>query len=768
MKKLLDALASLKLAVILLVLLLVGLSAGTIIESQRGVEVAGRAVYYAWWFIGLQLFFALNVVTSIVTFFPWGKARIGYLVTHGGMLVILLGATTTYFFKSEGQLGLWEGESGNRLIQPSKSGEQQVQATLPFTVKLIDFRIDHYPGTMRPANFRSDVEITEADGSRSQRAIWMNNPLTLHGWTLFQSSYQQSGGREATILSVSKDPGQDIAFLGYGLLTVGLCIVLGTRIGVFRASARRAEEASKPAGMGKSMQVLGALALLAAAGGARADAQLDALRRLPVQHDGRTMPLDTLARESVWKITGRSAWPGQEAVQTVVGWWENPQQAANTPFIPVGGELAVAAGLPSSADHATFSQLVGNPRVLQLMDEARRLNAEQQPRRGVVAEAEKAEERLVLFQGFLNREAIRSMPVPGDPMARWNPLPGTTAVELASMASGPRLPGWPAASDADRELTYNGVRPARLAWIILLVALVISLFAWNGRSKLLDGLALAGLAGGFAAMTWGIALRWQIGGRVPAANMYESMLFLAWGVGLFAVVAFAFMRNRLVVMNANAGAALAMMLTDLLPMDRFIHPVPPVLAGTPWLAIHVPIIMVSYSVLALGVVIAHMQIGWQIFKPEREDMAARMNQLLYWYMQVGQILLIVGIFTGSIWAASSWGRYWGWDPKEVWSLVAWLAYIAILHGRWDRLIGPFGVAALSIVAFQTILMTYLGVNYVLGTGLHSYGFGDSPVMFWMIVVAVVEGAFLALGVAAHRKHQRGGGGGDSSRLATAA
>jgi len=235
--------------------------------------------------------------------------------------------------------------------------------------------------------------------------------------------------------------------------------------------------------------------------------------------------------------------------------------------------------------------------------------------------------------------------------------------------------------------------------------------------------------------------------------MFESLLFLAWGAGLFAVVAFALLRNRLVVLNANAMAALTMALADLLPIDSFVHPVAPVLAGTPWLAIHVPIIMVSYAVLALGVVVAHMQIGFTIFAPARAEVIQRMNELLYWYTMVGSILLIAGILTGSIWAASSWGRYWGWDPKEVWSLVAFLAYLAILHARWDQLIGPFGVAAISIIAFQTILMTYLGVNFVLSTGLHSYGFGDSPVVTWMIVVALAEAAFLVAGLASHRKRQ---------------
>ena len=171
-----------------------------------------------------------------------------------------------------------------------------------------------------------------------------------------------------------------------------------------------------------------------------------------------------------------------------------------------------------------------------------------------------------------------------------------------------------------------------------------------------------------------------------------------------------------------------MALTDLLPIDRFVHPMPPVLSGTYWLAIHVPIIMVGYAVLALGMVVAHMQIGVAGLRSPAAERRPPMADLQYWYIHVGSILLVAGILTGSMWAASSWGRYWGWDPKEVWSLVAFLAYMAILHARAERLIGDFGVAAWSIAAFQTILMTYLGVNFVLASGLHSYGFGDSSVV----------------------------------------
>jgi ABC-type transport system involved in cytochrome c biogenesis permease subunit len=236
------------------------------------------------------------------------------------------------------------------------------------------------------------------------------------------------------------------------------------------------------------------------------------------------------------------------------------------------------------------------------------------------------------------------------------------------------------------------------------------------------------------------------------------------------------------------------------------------------MSIHVPVIMVSYSVLALAVVIAHVLLVAMAATPRRQDLIATIDSLHYWYIHVGAILLAAGIITGSMWAASSWGRYWGWDPKEVWSLVAFVGYLAILHRRLDRTTTPkwlyglgallgvalfamvapklapltetkllalagtlasmlffvlargrFAIAVKSILAFWLIVMTYVGVNYVLGTGLHSYGFGTGAVvryLFWiggldlalvMVCTAVYLGRRGPDGVAKGRKGHRGKG-----------
>jgi cytochrome c-type biogenesis protein CcsB len=763
---------SIRIAVVLLTIILVVLAAGTIVESARGSAEAQRLVYLAGWFRALLAVFALNLACSLVDLWPWGRDRIGFVLTHGAMLLVLGGALLTDRYKVEGRLVVWEGEERAAIAIAGPAGDVRGHATLPFAIRLDAFEIDYYQGTARPAMFRSRVTVRDlTDGRTFPAVIEMNRELSHAGYRVFQSGYQQGRDRDQSVLLVSRDPGQALVFGGYGLLMAGMLTVLGTRIA--QRAAGRARLAAERARVGRraaAAAVAGLLFLGTAPGAARAadpeparggeargaaptaaapglhpaaPETLDALRRLPVQHDGRVMPLDTLAREGVWKVTGDWRWEDGDPVATVMGWTFEPYRWAAAPVVRIGGrDLAGAIGLPPSVRRASFNDLVRNGRFLDLLGRARAAARQERPLADLERRAFELEERLLVLQGFLNRERIRPIPPAGDRGAAWSAPPrlDSPADLLAARAASA---GVAEAGRIDLEVAYNRARPSRLAWWVLAPAAAAALLSLLRPRRLLDGLALAGLIAGFGVMTWGIWARWQAAARIPASNMYESLLFLGWGVGLFAVAALLVPKSRLVVFNAAAMAALTMALTDLLPLDRFIHPMPPVLSGTPWLAIHVPIIMVSYSVLALGVLIAHMQIGLAIAAPRRGDLASKMNDLLYWYLHVGSILLIAGILTGSIWAASSWGRYWGWDPKEVWSLVAFLAYVAILHGRFDRLIGPFGAAALSIVAFWTILMTYLGVNFILAAGLHAYGFGGSGVVRWLAIIGLLEAGFLA-------------------------
>jgi len=757
-------LASLKLNTALLVFIVLVLAAGTIVESRLGTQAA-RSIYYAPWFQGLLVLFGVNIACSLWERWPWGRERIGFALTHTSMLIILIGAGMTQLAKVEGQLALWEGQTSNVFVDASRPG-QLVEHTLPFHVHLDAFEIDYYPGTMRPAQFRSRVRVGNPPVDQMYPAdIEMNHELAYGGYRLFQSSYRQENGREMTILSVSKDPGQPVVFAGYVLLILGMITVLITRLKQYRQLPPGLREGGTTLKLVLLLLVLGL-----AGGGGTLWAEVDpttlpdgstvaALRSLPVQHDGRVMPLDTVAREGVWKVTGKRTWNGIDPVAMAVSWVVEPERWSNEPIVRIGSAPLVAElSLPPGTRYGSFQQLASIPRLVELIREARNRSEIEEPLDPLQKAARKVESRLVWLQQFTTRRTLRLIPDPSDPQATWSqPERLESLSDLVAIESQLRtanIAGYPPEKAMKREVLYNRVRPSRVAWIVLLVATIASFLSWIRTRPWLDWIAAAALFLGFAVMTWGLATRWQIAGRIPASNMYESMLFLAWGVGLFALIAMGSIRNRLVVLNAATVSTLTMFLIDLLPMDRFVHPMPPVLSGTPWLAIHVPITMLSYSVFAVAVLLAHLQIGIEIFGKDRRELVHTTNRLLYWYIHVGSILLAAGIITGSIWAASSWGRYWGWDPKEVWSLIAFLAYMAILHGRFDRMIGPYGTAAFSIVAFWAVLMTYLGVNFVLSAGLHSYGFGESSVVQWMVILALLEIAFLAVGWMAHRRHPK--------------
>jgi len=751
MPPLVRALASLKLTIALLIIIALVLSFGTILESLHGAEAA-RAVYYAPWFFALQGLFALNILAALWERWPRNRWRIGFVITHASMLLILAGSLATAMYSIEGRLPLWEGESSRQFLR-SGAGGHESHESLPFGIRLDAFEMDLYPGTQRPAMYRSRVTVLDGAGTGHPAVIEMNRPLSYGGFRFFQSSYDMAGGREMSILSVSRDPGQDIVFLGYYLLVFGMIVVLITRIAQFRDAER-----ARAAQTGGGAAAAGALVLAIVAGGlvlagaprtshAARLAPTDAvaiLRHLPVQSDGREMPFDTQAREAVLGVTGTRRWQGIDPVAMAMGWTLDPQGWFDQPIVKIDGHIAGIVGLPPGTRHTSYRTLLSSHPLLDVVGPAlHRRDTDQKPAPGDKSLL-KLEERVNVFDAFLNGVAIRAIPA-AERVAPWqsppNPAALGTWIPLEAQVRPTAPPFYPTTAAIGREIRYNSVDPTGIAWWFLLPAAIAAGLTLGRDRWKLRWLAAAGMVLGFAVMTWGIAIRWQIAGRIPASNMYESLLFLGWGVGLFGVVS-VLVRNRMLIYNASAMSALVMLLLARLPIDPFIRPMAPVLSGTPWLAIHVPIIMVSYSTFAISTFLAHLVLGARLFAPARRDLAEKWSNLLYWYLLVGSILLIGGILTGSIWAASSWGRYWGWDPKEVWSLVAFLAYMAILHARSDGQLGSFGVAVSSIAAFWTILMTYLGVNFVLASGLHSYGFGSTDLVRVMGIIALAETAFI--------------------------
>jgi cytochrome c-type biogenesis protein CcsB len=261
------------------------------------------------------------------------------------------------------------------------------------------------------------------------------------------------------------------------------------------------------------------------------------------------------------------------------------------------------------------------------------------------------------------------------------------------------------------------------------------------------------LFAGFLFHTFGLGLRWYISGHSPMSNGYESMIFISW-VTLLA--GFVFRRRSEFALSATASlAAMTLMVAHLSFMDPEITNLVPVLKSY-WLTLHVSIITGSYGFFGLGAIlgIISMILMTLCNANNRERISNTIDELTvinYKALTLGLHFLTIGTFLGAIWANESWGRYWGWDPKETWSLITIIVYSIVVHSRSiPGMKDIFVFNTLSLFALSSVLMTYFGVNYYL-SGLHSYAEGDSVQAPAFVYIAVI--ALTALTVAAYYKYK---------------
>jgi cytochrome c-type biogenesis protein CcsB len=306
------------------------------------------------------------------------------------------------------------------------------------------------------------------------------------------------------------------------------------------------------------------------------------------------------------------------------------------------------------------------------------------------------------------------------------------------------------------ELLYNRLHPYQIAWILYLIAALLwAISIWFSSAGVIEtqstvtGLGKKFAKGalpitfvGIAFHIFGMGLRSYIAGRPPVTNMYESIVWVSFGIMLFSVILWFIQKNTILFAVATALASLCLIVSDAAPamIDPSIHPLVPVLRSNYWLLIHVLTITLSYAAFALTLGISNVTLYLFWKNAEATEAGAKkiatMNQLAYRAMQFGVVLIAAGTILGGIWADYSWGRFWGWDPKEVWALIVLLGYIAILHARFAGWMRPFGFAAWNVIAFTLVLMAWYGVNFVLGVGLHSYGFstgGQSTVATFVVI-----------------------------------
>ena len=492
---------------------------------------------------------------------------------------------------------------------------------------------------------------------------------------------------------------------------------------------------------------------------------LEPLQELAVQLDGRKKPLDTVARETVAQIHGRTSYTaanGEELgyLPTYLSLWFNNRDWNIEPFILFSYRpLKEQIGLDPDRKYFSFSKLIKSDLGAVILA-AREKQAQKIALSRDEREALTIEDRLALTIATVGNSQLPLVPHPTDIKGTWvgidemeqfySPVRAATAqkdyrqlkqtyrndsqdeaslgaialklkIELASLS--PNV--YPDLSTLAREVRFYSLHPFAKAWMLYGLAFVVMLlvtlfnsinFYWGAIGIFSTGLLIHG---------YGFWERMQIAGRPPVTNMYESVIWVGFGISAIALLFEFIYRAKYYLLAAAPLSIVCLILADSLPaiLDPTIKPLVPVLRDNFWLSIHVPTITLSYASFALALGLGHIILANYLFAPNNKKRIRSLAKWNYGVLQVGVLLLTTGIILGGIWAHFSWGRFWGWDPKETWALIALMCYVVPLHGRLVGWLADFGMAVTSVVAFNAVLMAWYGVNFVLGTGLHSYGFG---------------------------------------------
>lgn len=514
----------------------------------------------------------------------------------------------------------------------------------------------------------------------------------------------------------------------------------------------------------------------------------DHLKYLPVQDMGRIKPFDTFARESLSLLWGKESYKGKPATDVVFLWMMAPEEWSKHGIFQIRhAGLREALKLEEARIYYSEDELVRNPRVGMLIQDLRSKRQNKEKLDPFFQAVQTLESQLNLFHAIRLGVALNIMPsdLPAEqnPTGRWvpiaelqSPYKDTFASVIADFAQvvrakvalsekktsenkdklaearealeksveayiaqvNEKFPDYADRSRVNAEVHYNEFHPFMWAWICYLMAAILFgavLFGGRGAfAKFAWGILLLG----FLLHTYGFGLRVYIIQRAPVTNMYETVVWVAWGSIVIASILTRFWRNYFLVFAAAAVATLCLILCDLSShvLDGSLTPLEPVLRDNFWLLTHVLTITLSYAAFFLAFVVGDLCIAYYLRGEKKfQKQISEAANAMYRAIQVGVVLLAAGTILGGIWADYSWGRFWGWDPKETWAFIALMGYLAVLHGRLAGWLRNFGLAITSVVTFSLVIMAWYGVNFVLGAGLHTYGFGAGGVEYVAAFVA---------------------------------
>ncbi len=644
--------------------------------------------------------------------------------------------------------------------------------SVPFSIYLKDFQLERYPGSQSPSSFASEVVLQDDNiGLKKDIRIFMNNTLNYKGYKFFQSSYDTD--EKGTILSVNHDFwGTWITYLGYTLLILGFVLSMVNKNSYFQFLARKLKQ-----GAAKSVIIIMTFGGLTFGASAQAGVSagipdlnggtVELFSKLWVQGvDGRIEPLSTLNSEIVRKVSGKSSLYGKSADEVVLSMMTYPEIWRTMPIIKVSNKT-LAGELGANGKYVTIEQFFDTQGNYKISENVR-IAYEKTPafRNQLEKEYINVDERVnicfMVFQGSLFNLYPRETKEAG-----WYP-PGSNAIEYSGGDSIFIKSGFqlllqtiaeqkyadanqilmavenfqnkygggliPSQNKKNIEILYNKVNPFKrvfpfylLFGFLLLFVLFVNIFRQKQLPKFLRATFFGAIFLLFLIHTAGLVLRWYISGHAPWSNGYESVVYVAWAVMLAGLV---FGRKYpMVVGTAAFLTGITLFVAHLSWMNPEITPLVPVLKSY-WLIIHVAIITGSYGFIGLSTFLGIMVMILIVLRNKSNELKVtgfieQLTTINEMSATVGLYFLTIGTFLGGVWANESWGRYWGWDPKETWALITVVIYSFIVHMRMiPPLKGVFNYNMASILGFASVLMTYFGVNYYL-SGLHSYGKGSA-------------------------------------------
>lgn len=718
-----------KLTIALYILTIVCMGLATVVEKYQGTAWTAAHIYGALWFALLWASLTLCSTFLFIRSLRINRgsltARLPVSLLHLSFVVTLLGALLTSLTSRQGILPVRQGETGTHFFIGQEDDRQACQ--LPFQVKLTDFSISYHSGTDAPSDYHAWLEITGHEGSFPVE-VSMNNICRHHGYRFYLSDYAPDG--KGVTLTVNHDPwGIPVTYTGYAMMLLGLVLVT-----VCRRTARdkgKPEPACAPirvwAGTAAALLTV-SVAVVLLTDHYRQPAQ--GFEGLYILHQDRICPIETFALDFTRKLCGSSSFEGHTATEVVQGFLFRPEQWNRKAIIKIpDGELRDALQLPRYCSLNTFFNAdMGGYILGPYLRESG-----PGPLKGFCKDVQEVDDKLMMLMQIRNGELLKVLPDEHDGITKWETMkikPGDIPWlnNYQRKNSGGSLPG---EIRTAAERLYNRIPFTS----ILFITNLVTAFGWLGyhiRRKASSAIAsasptlhyyipLAVVQLTFALLSACLALRWTVSGTIPMSNGYETMLAAAW---LLLLTGLAVCHRQPIVLPFSLlMSGFFLLVSHLGQMSPDISHTMPVL-NSPLLCIHVSIVMLAYALFSITFVSSLSAIVtcrmMPSTSPAKESLQERLYQLNNRLLLPAVALLAVGIFTGAVWANISWGRYWSWDPKETWALITLMVYAAPLHRcSLPRFRQPLFHHLYVMLAFVTILMTYLGVNYILG-GMHAY------------------------------------------------